>query len=200
MKGLKKSFRLIYSNTHLRTRETLPLKQGCVSGHGHVKKIKKKGEEGKVRCWTTRPRSTYWFFSSFSCLEVGANSSSSFFRSFVLLAWKGGQFSSSSVTVPSHRRPSWSPIVSMSIAPAERERIFAFSLFRYDAIAPSLLLYYIKSNNSPFYIVLFFSPPLFPPTKPFFFLLMMDQMSNHIFPWKKFLKKKRNQQINVAQI
>jgi len=41
MKGLKESFRLIYSNTHLRTRETLPLKQGCVSGHGHVKKIKK---------------------------------------------------------------------------------------------------------------------------------------------------------------
>jgi hypothetical protein len=25
MKGLKESFRLIYSNTHLRTRETLPL-------------------------------------------------------------------------------------------------------------------------------------------------------------------------------
>lgn len=143
-------------------------------------RIKKKGRTEKLgagRRGRVQPIDFFFFFLFRSRSQLLF-----FFLSFVLLAWKGGQFSSS-VTVPSHRRPSWSPIVSMSIAPAERERIFAFSLFRYDAIAPSLLLYYIKSNNSPFYIVLFFfSLPFFRLQNPFF--LMMDQMSNHIFPWK----------------
>lgn len=86
----------------------------------------------------------------------------------------------------------------MSIAPAERERIFAFSLFRYDAIAPSLLLYYIKSNNSPFYIVLFFfSLPFFRLQNPFFPDDGPDVQSH--LSMKKFVGK-RNQQINVAQI